>query len=106
MKSSFLLTKSGFASLPIGPKREGIVNKVTDLRLSPGLCEKMLVVPEFLGSESLLVNEIASGSTWVISVAQVLLKKGKGVDRIGDYHAGIYFFLPPQMLCAGLVPGE
>ena len=60
-------------------EREGIVNKVTDLRLSPGLREKMLVVPEFLGSESLLVNEIASGSTWVISVAQMLLKKGKGV---------------------------
>ena len=73
-------------------KREGIVNKVTDLRLSPGLCEKMLVVPEFVGSESLLVNEIAQWVNLGYFCCPGAFEKGKGGCRIGDYHAGIYFF--------------
>ena len=73
-------------------EREGIVNKVTDLRLSPGLREKMLVVPEFLGSESLLVNEIAQRVNLGYFCCPDAFEKGEGGDRIGDYRAGIYFF--------------
>ena len=73
-------------------KRKGIVNKVTDLRLSPGLCEEMLVVSEFVGPESLLVNETAQWSNLGYFCCPGAFEKGKGGYRIGDYHAGIYFF--------------
>ena len=73
-------------------KRKGIVNKVTDLYLSPGLCEEMLVVPEFVGPESLLVNEITQWVNLGYFCCLGAFEKGEGGYRIGDYHAGIYFF--------------
>lgn len=68
------------------------MNEVLDLRLLPDLCKKMLVVPELVGSESLLVNKIVRWINLGYFRCPGACEKRDGRYGVSDYHAGIYFF--------------
>ena len=68
------------------------MNEVPDLRLLSGLCKKMLVVPELVGSESLFVNEIVRWIDLSYFRCSGACEKRDGRYGVSDYHAGIYFF--------------